>query len=312
MALRHSRKLVVLSLVVIILLASASLLYLFKKDYIMEVWSILTMPKELSEAMFISDSDNGTILYRVGDFNFNSEDVDGALVSIGRFGIDSLQILRSNDGLYRVSKNTEELVSSKTAKVGIAQSPSGTHIAYAEIDANALDPISTATQIPIISLDTRQWGITVMNTVSKTFIRAGIGVSPLFVDDSHVVWFSPRGIYSTNIQTGEQKLLLEQQNSIGSLAVLQSPDRSLIARHNKIEKNISVYKVTANEAEKIATVPIAGGAASYSLGNEGIYSIAFESGRSEIYFQSFTGGEAVIVHKLPFGLPVTRLLLGSL
>ena len=310
MAFLHSRKLIVLSLVVMILLASASLLYLFKKDYIMEAWSAYTLPPELKKATFISMQENTTTLLSVSGARFKKEVLKGVLISADEREQNTAQIILDENGVYNIFLNRKNIYATSSPLAGVSVSPDGTMVAYAH-GTTPLMPLEVPQLIPNSSFDSRAWSVTVLSLASGALLEVGAGAAPLFIDSTNLLHFAPGGVFITDVRAQKKNFVLPGVFINATVSTLQSPDRTLVGWKDSFSNTVTIYRVSVNGLEKVADMTNTG-AGSHTLGNDALYRTYRSIYGGGIMKQGFGETEAYKVGFLPSLYPITRLSLGSI
>lgn len=275
------------------------------------VWSIATLPADLRSATFVSEQASGTVLYTPHALLYRQEALPGTLVSEDKRGEHTARILRRSDGVYILTLNGTEVLATSTPIAGVSVAPDGKSVAYAH-GVLGMELFAYPYQLPHGTFNANVWHVAVVDPLSHTNLDIGPGTAPLYLDATHVAYFAPAGIFMADFTTGSTTMLFSGHFDPASIAVLQSPDHTLVAwRQIAPARLIQVYRIGVDKVTAIAQLPYAG-AASYVLGNDAVYTLSLKQLGGAIWRQGFTEPSAHKVADLPANLGITRLLLGVL
>jgi len=275
--------------------------------------SALLMPKELKGALFLADTQKGgTIAYALKGTSYVDAGVDGTLVSAS--DTNGAQILMNKDTIYSVTLGGKTILATSTPVAGVSHSPDGAAVAFASQTGSSQRLAFEGFMLPLLTIDGTEWRIIYSRTtgVASTEAYGPTGTSPLFLDDSHIAYFSPAGISVLDTKSMQTTAVLNRQFRDVPLNVLQSPDRTLIGYRDVQAKTVTIYKVSPTSAEVVATLPIQRRTTSLTLGNDGIYMLHISDFGTVITKQNFTGGAVRTLTILPKAMQVDRLLIHTL
>ncbi|MEK7549410.1 MAG: hypothetical protein AAB519_00280 [Patescibacteria group bacterium] len=283
-------------------------LWLYKTNYLSLLLSFtrFSLPSELQGATFISDQGAQTIAY---PFLRRAEAVPGKLISATNYESGSASIIK-RDATFSVMLDGNTVLEDTRPRLNITRSSTGSRIAYAEAE----DPsvfVSPA-DAPLLANDRSQWKVVVYEPLTRTSFVLGNGVAPFFVDDTHVAWMAPAGLAIADLTTGTSKVLVPDIQGRTPTSSLVSPDHSIIGWYSDDAQAIELYRVSVDTAEPVSVIPLSPKVISVTLSNDALYSISLQSSQSVVMKQSFTDASPHTIMKLPLGLYVKRLLLGSI
>ena len=132
------------------------------------------------------------------------------------------------------------------------------------------------------------------------------GFAPFFLDDNHVFWFTPAGLVTRNLSSGESKLVYPRAIAQSFDLLSQSPDRSLVIWRDAIKKVLVVYRVGEN-AGLVAELPR--NLAPVTLSNNALYIAIPSTEGTKVWRLGFDGSEPVFVYKIPAQLKITSITL---
>lgn len=270
------------------------------------MWDILLLPEELGMARLVADKEGTSTLY--GRLSIQKS-LEGQLVSATKGEGGMAHIVRTSDGEFQVFVGDKVVLMDATPRIGIARSPDGKRIAFAEaIDSASFVSTAEAPQIP---LDRKSWRIKVYEPETRTTIDLGTGGSVVFLDNTHVAWLAPAGLAVSDLSTNAVKVLVEDLEGRVPSTKLFSPDRSIIGWYTAGSNALTLYRVTADSAEALPPVTVPTPHRSLVLGNDAVYVITMGGTGTKIIKQPFAGSAETIA-ELPVTLGINRLLLGSL
>lgn len=314
---RHSTHVLRLILLAAVVVAVAALSYLILvlrmplPGFIGEYLAGASLPAELRSATLIAARGaDRNVLYRAEAAGFDTETLDAAVVSATVDAAGSARIDRTPEGTFRVLLDDAVVIQDQYPRVGITRAATGNRIAYAQaVDTQAF--ISPA-EAPQLFLDRKRWEVVVYEPATRTTSTLGQGVSPVFVDDTHVVWLAPAGLAIADLVTGETRVLVSDTEGRVPAAALVSPDHSLIAWYASASKSLVLYRISASGAEALPVVDLPSPVRSVALGNDALYIVRSIGLGTEILKQPLAGGELTNLVRLPVSMRVQRLLFGNI
>jgi len=217
-------------------------------------WASLTLPKDLHDAQFLTKNmRNEQSTY---GFSYLPDDA-GFLLGIERVGDSILRATLMPDGTYLLSRNGEVLISRTEPLALPTLSPNGKIIAFTEsADGTQLDP-GTRQAGTRSFLELRNLRSVLYYPASGKTVTIGAGAAPLFLDDTHIIRFSPGGIIMTDLTTGNETVLLQQSLASLNGPVLQSSDRTLVTMTDRVAGKTYVLRVSPSSAETVAEFDVA-------------------------------------------------------
>lgn len=259
-------------------------------------------------AEFFSDYPDRTDIYAIEDGKFVTRASGPLVIASVMTEEGTFRIVRAADGLYEIRKGDRLLLTSKVELSGLDASPDGTYLTYAQRSESAPPRIIDGRLISFERLKTSEWHTIVLEVATNAGFDMGEGVQPFFLDETHIVRTAPLGIYASDIKTGEATLLLEKPFAFVSLVPLVSPDRTHMGAQIDDSKNVSVFKVSLDGAEEIASIPLIDRVTSYVLGNAELYMLRTEAFGTQVWRQPFEpGATATLEGDLPEILHMTRI-----
>lgn len=302
----------VFTVVIVALLAIALAAYFFTPlgNQLKAMITPTAIPQELRGAAFLSDMASGsTSIYRFPASGKSMADAGGLLLSAAQNGKNSASITRSADGMFKVSVDGAVVLQDSEPRVGIDVAPDGKSIAFGMAsDTMAFAPASVT---PLLPLDRTRWNAVVYMPATHKTIVLGKGVSPFFLDATHVAWLAPAGLAVSDLTNGTSKVLVSDLTGRVPFAPLVSPDHTIVAWYASGGfKTLQVYKVTATAAQALPKTTLPFNVSSVALGNDTFYELRTSGAPTDILEQPFGGSAAVAGHILA-SLKVSRLLLTS-
>ncbi|MDB5266139.1 MAG: hypothetical protein JWM39_852 [Parcubacteria group bacterium] len=296
----------------IVLLAIVAGLYYFTPlgTQLMTMFVPTSIPTELKSASFLSDTPTGnTIVYQGTDSIKTPKDAGTVIVSAVENASGGARITRSADGTFKVLLDNTVVIQDTKQRIGIDRSPDGKSVVFAQ--ASSTIPFIPPAISPTLHIDRKGWNVLVYVPASHTTINLGTGVSPFFIDTTHVAWLAPAGLAVADLSTGQSKILVPDTTGRASAATLVSPDHSVFAWYQGATKTMMPYKVTATAAMALPKTLIPDSLRWVALGNDSFYELQPVASETEILKQPF-GASATVVGRLPLSAAITRLWLGSI
>ncbi|MBY0294304.1 hypothetical protein K2Q08_03160, partial [Patescibacteria group bacterium] len=265
--------------------------------------TLRNLPLEIKSAVYIHDDEKeGSAEYRPNGEIYSYRKVEGYLVSADNRNAPA-QILRTNAGEYAITASGKLLLQSSIPKAGVSRSADGRYVAYAH-------EIATSSELASGEIDTAKWMTTLLDSTTGSSTDIGIGISPLFVDATHVVRIATTSVIETNIQTGRHTTLVDGGFGTTTAGVLASPNRTLLGWHDHVTSSVKVYKVFGDGIGLFSTVPIErNDASTYALGDTALYEIRPSGDSAALYMTPF-GGVTKLVMYLPPSVAPNRILIG--
>ena len=211
------------------------------------------------------------------------------------------------DGTFSLSVDGSVLFSRDEPFSLPALSPNGLMVAFTEpADETPFDPATK--QIGARSLLTlgSLRSVLYYPAADRTVV-IGTGASPLFLDDTHLIRFTPGGIIMTDLTTGNETVLL--QKSLSSLygPVLQSPDRTLVTMADVEADTLHVLRVSPSGAETVTTFDI--GVMPAALTEEGLYELRTTKKGTSLWRHALEGSSERKVATFPDTFEVSAIVV---
>jgi hypothetical protein len=269
------------------------------------------LPAELKSAVFIAEGADATKSYVPTASGFKELPLDGVLISASKGESGAAHILRDSASGMSVVLDGTKLTGTPAILAGVARSPKGAHVAFSATSEEGvqLPPLSFLSNATV---DPRDWYVTLLHPMSGAKAKVGSGVSPVFLDDRHLLRVTARGIYVYDLQTGSDTLLLERDAKTLPLTVLASPDRTLVGVRTIAAQEVTIYRVSPEKAEVVATSQLPKRVMSLALGNNGLYVLNTSKWGTVISLQRVGENAFKTVATIPENIRISRLLLGSL
>lgn len=236
-------------------------------------------------------------------------DAGGVLISAAQNGKGTARITRSADGTFVVSMDTITVLQDKTPRTNIDVAPDGRSIVFAVASStSATIPSASASSLPI---SRTAWNVVLYLPATHSTIMLGAGVSPFFVDQSHIAWIAPAGLALADLMTGTSAVLVPDTTGHVSSQMLVSPDHTIVAWYAPGAGMLLPYKVSASGATALTKTTLPSPSRSVTLGNDSFYILRTAGTETEILKQAF-GQQAVHAGDIPSSLDIRRLVLGTL
>lgn len=276
------------------------------------VVSSRTVSEHLEGAQFLSDEKGHSTVYVQEGVSFGRRYSDSFIMS-AEFGPKSdIRIARVPDGSYELRNGGRVLYTSEAALDGVDYSSDGKYIVYAEQATSSLPASQSDLIVPYLALLPNEWAVWTIDIDSGTKVRLGTGLRPFFIDDTHVARVAPVGVIVTDLVTGEERKTVARTFQRIPFMPLVSPDRTLLGIANPSSTSIQLYRTLTDSSEEVTTLPTPDHAASYTLGNDGLYTIRLTPSGSELWLQSLAAhAEESRVLTFPGWLRITRVLLSK-
>lgn len=264
------------------------------------------LSQELKNALYLQDLATTTVqVHTQGPMHFITDPMPGVLVSVDTRAAYA-DILHTRTG-YEVRTAKDVVYRDAQTLQGISRSPDGRYMAVSRMSTTTT--VGTASSTPASSA----WSIVLIDTVQKTTREIGLGVTPLFLDGTRLIYVRSTGMVSYDVVTGTEKVLSDHAFGMdGKGRGISSPDRLRLGWIDTVSKEITIYKVDTGNAEVLATIPISDQDSAYALGDEGLYVLRKgREGQMEVWYGGY-GATLARVITLPAQLGITRLGIGAI
>ncbi|MEK7494258.1 MAG: hypothetical protein AAB519_00310 [Patescibacteria group bacterium] len=246
------------------------------------VWSALTLPQELKQVKILSESEAGSTIYLPESFSYKkypyTEEGSILLRQKGEKYLGSSSVA-PNEELVVFSQEIEADEKGSVPEIKIPAHISGVNPAHSEI-------------------------MLFFPRESKTE-RIVSGSTPLFLDDTHFLFFATSGLYRYDLQSGNATKLLDHTFPIVLDPVLQSPDRKAIAFYDPSVEATVIYRVDGDKLSFIREIPQI--LVSPSFSNTALYDLRGADAGTEVWKYDFEGTEARKIHIFPRALSISRI-----
>lgn len=234
---------------------------------------------------------------------------DGSFVALETDGFQILESKQSNghnafiaqyeNGAYSLRVDGEQKVTSVYPMRGLALSPEGTKVAYAEQMGGEMGSTNVA-----------DWKVTVMDLSeggeTRTYTES---FSPYFLGDEHMVRFGSEGVTYVDLEGGLELLMTPAVFADVDMQTYQSPSRKALAWQTTFEEDrimaiLEISRVSPPETSFVSTA-IVNPDVKYVLGDDGLY----ELHDSTVWVRTLDHPEAIKLYEIPRGLAVNNILL---
>lgn len=299
----HNRSRIIGSIIAILLvlavITGAFFTYdVYAREKASEAWAALTMPSELSSAVFVSATPRKSVFYERTLIGFNERyPVAGMRNSVTRAGDRIASIVRTEDkSPLSLELDGKEIAKLSPAATALAMSPNGTRFAFQT-------PHSATSS-------TSSWDIAFFDKDTSEVRTVTGGFAPFFISDEEVASFSPDGAtsraFSDTSASGTPRASVYPSSTIQDIA--QSPDKTLVAWSDPAAKQIQVYRVTDTGMTPVFSMKST--VHSIALSNDRLYLLVpVDSTGADVWsypLDTATAGSKI--HHLPASLRITRMV----
>ncbi len=262
-----------------------------------EAWAAVTMPAELSSALFASAAPGKSVLYERGFLGFRERyPLDGMRISIVRSDDHVASIARTSDrSPLSLELDGKEMTKISPAATGLAVSPNGTRFAF---------------QVPsLVGSSTKSWDISFFDTETSAARMVAEGQAPFFIDDERVGIIGADGIsslaFADSTASTTELVPLDSSELIQDVAL--SPDRTLVGWYDPTAKEIRVYRIT--DTVMTPVVSVRSTVRSLALSNDRLYLLApLPDGSKDVWSYTLDDGAGTRIHHLPASLNIYRMI----
>ncbi len=271
------------------------------------------MPDELRGASLFRLDAGRTRVGTIGSTDVSITESDDLLLSQEVSPQNSARIVL-REGIFSVVVQNTLVASSTKPLYSIGVSSDGRYVAYATGSDKTQVLFTRPELISYASLVPNEWTINLVDTQTKTTISLGNGVQPFFIGNDVLAYLTEDGITVYGLSSKETRTVIG--NHIASVlpTTLRSPDKLTFAYVEPQRKRMWVYTLVPHTGgiQERATIDLAGGGNSYSLGNAGLYQSRIVDGHVEVWYRTYEGVVSKLVYLAPPTLQLNRLTLGSL
>jgi|GEM_PF-3048233 len=269
------------------------------------MWKMLTLPAELRDATFISED----AYYSRGPLGLGIRSASAdPIVSFAHSEEKVALLTKSDSGEYNVTLDGEKIFSTTTQLAQLSIAPNGSYLAFTEPffakQAGSVDaPLGSIALLPAFEKNVAAYSL-----ATRAHTSIGVGAAPVFYDETHIIRRSNRGLVMKDINSGAETLLVDKSSAVLQGEVLISRDRSLIALTDRIEKKMSLYRISngaftlAHQLEVDFIIA--------AIGDNEVYEVRSNGGDySVVWAHPYDGSAPREVVALPSYLGVTTLSL---
>lgn len=240
---------------------------------VQEALSVLRMPPELRAAQFLSEREEGTIVYGVQGMGFATQELRREPEVASVFAAE---------------------VNTATRKGQWVLSPNKISVAFTEL-TTPLKP-----RLP------QSWQVTVADVRTGSQRALGTGFGALFVDELHVARLSATGIIVTDLASSTEKTVLPLTLDRVPDTVSVSPNGGLIAWSVPEEHTIVVYTVSHDTATLVTKY--IGLFDSFTLADKELYLLRYdERGTQVVRYPLSENAKEEPLGRLPGSLRISEL-----
>lgn len=301
---RMHKGLIVAGILAVLVIAAAFI----AREQIVSVVSMYMLPAELKQGTFVSFSEEGAQTYEIHGIGYAAAASYAGVTALESARGASLTLQEQGTS---IAYNGVVVPLTPGLKTDIALAPSGEVFAFALLDTTASSTPET-THMP---RDPREWNLHVFYPKTNTTILLGEGVSPVFLDDTHMVWQTSLGIFHADLTSGDITLLLPGTTKAVHARLLVSPDRAHIARVTPSDSGtsrVSIYSFANSQLTPITDIVSKNPVLSYVLGNEALYSLELGMKHVELYTHSLTStSKTRHLLTIPGSFAISRMLLAT-
>ena len=253
--------------------------------------------------MLVARDGEGAAAYVPGTLWFERAEGSGAPDSFVRTETSVLTVSREADA-YVLRENGIERVRSDAALAAPSQAPYTKAIAYAVRFHEPEERAGIPAHVPVVSPG--EWEVHLYLPQTGTTERVVSGYAPLFVDDTHFLFFTSGGIYRYDLATGAAEQVLARAFPLLVSPVLQSPNRNLVVVRDVAANTTTVYQVNGSELvparviDQLLPAP--------ALSADALYDLRGTGSGTGVWKYGLAGGEPVLTHTFPAALPIIRLI----
>jgi hypothetical protein len=258
--------------------------------------SFTGFPQELRTAVFLTPATSG-IAYGVGEKGLVPLDSSGLSVREATRGAKHVVFVElSTSGLYSITVDGTTIATSSMPIQNLSLSPDGTKLAVAKQVKGAAN-----------SALTTDWHVFVYTIATKKASDIGVGFSPFFLGDAHLVYFAPKEVRFHDLGNGTDISAFGGTFPSVETKTYISPGRRAFGwEMNGHLELLSVDHISPPKL-RLATEATSTPAATYTLGNTAFYEIHHSNGASEIWKRTGKNTTPVKVYTFPNGMDISRI-----
>lgn len=257
----------------------------------------------MERGVFISAQ--GAYIYRDGNFVPLSAEEGMRVLEAKQSNGHAAFIGKSASGEYSVRWDGEVIARSGYPMRGLALSPEGTKVAYAE-------QISGEADSDAIS----DWAVTVRDLTEENSVRTyPASFSPYFLGDTHMLRLTSKGILYTDLGNETEAVFAAASFDDVYVRSYQSPDRRAIAWETPVDGYsqepviliVGVTRVSPPESEFIGINHLYPDTR-YALGADGFYELRESTAGGDLWVRTIEHPEAKKLYSFPAELGITRIM----
>jgi hypothetical protein len=275
-------------------------------DQLAGAWTAHTLPAELRSGVFLSVNPARTVAYSVNGSTLTRNQYPGTRAALfARQDGSVLDIRFTAPATYTLHENGVERVRTKVPLEAPSLAPHTKVLAFAQ-SKESLTHTDKNVPHPLSAANPGQWDIRLGFPQGSTSAPLATGYAPLFIDDSHLVFFGPAGIYGYDLSAGTITRLATGQFPLLLGPVVQSPDRTLFALRDAVKKTTSVYRVDLGKVVLIREIPEI--LVAPALSDSALYNLVGTGHGGEVWRYGLAGGDAKRIYTLPKMLSISRIV----
>ena len=155
-------------------------------------------------------------------------------------------------------------------------------------------------------MNSAQYEIKIYSPANGKISRIISGYAPLFLDETHFLFFGASGVYRYDLISGSAEKVLNQPFVFVFGTILQSPDRNLFAFTDPIKEKTYVYKNDGSGVDLVMEIPEI--VFSPALSNDALYGVKGPAQGGEVWKYPLGISKAQLVHRFPWSLAISRIV----
>jgi hypothetical protein len=196
---------------------------------------------------------------------------------------------------YVLSVDGVAVATSTKPMQGLSLSPDGTSVALAMQRTGAFG-----------STQSSDWHTVVYTIATKKAKDIGVGFSPYFLGDAHLLSFAPTGVMFVDLGTGARILETNAPFASTETRTYLSPDRKSLGWSLADGKTL-LFHITHVSPPKLELDQHALKAEAITFGNGAFYEMRQNHGRSEVWKRTAPSEAPVRIYTFPNGMDIRRI-----